>query len=93
MTSTNQQLQRVERLERLRIIRNWALGLGLVSILVSVTAVGFGPTNNPKLWSSTYAAFAQGGLLRWAAVPLFATGIAMLVAGICVHIVVAKGDQ
>jgi TRAP-type mannitol/chloroaromatic compound transport system permease small subunit len=93
MSSADQQLRQLAGLERLQVLRNWALGLGGFSFLAIITIAGFGSTENPKSWSSVYSAMAQGGLLQWAVVPLIVVGLAMLVVGISLHIVIAKGER
>ena len=93
MLSTDQQLQQIARLGRLQALRNWALGLGVFAIVTAITVAGFGSVENPKSWSTAYSAMAQGGLLQWAAVPLVIVGAILLVVGIGVHIVLAKGER
>ena len=91
--STDQQLQKIARLERLQALRNWALGLGLFFLFSVITAAGFGSFDNPKNWSSIYSALARDGLLQWAVVPLIVLGISLIASGICMQIVIARDKQ
>lgn len=93
MSLAEQQLRQIARLERLQVLRNWALGLGFFFFLTIVTVAGFGSVENPKSWSSVYSAMAQGGLLQWAVVPLIVVGVTLLAVGIGLHIVIEKGER
>ena len=93
MSSTDQQLRQIARLERLQALRNWALGLGIFFLLTIITVAGFGSVENPKSWSSVYSTMAQGGLLQWAVVPLIVVGVTLLAVGIGLHIVIARRER
>lgn len=94
MTSVDQQLRRLARLERLQVVRNWALGLGIVALVSSIGIAGFGSgIENPKSASSMFSALAQAGFLRWVALPLVIAGASLLAAAIGVQIFLAKNKR
>jgi hypothetical protein len=76
--------------ERLTLLRNWCLGLGLVACVIAITAVGGWSIGNPKRWESGYDALAAAGLLRWFVVPLFGAGILLLVTGSVLAVLAAR---
>jgi hypothetical protein len=86
MSSQEQQIREIARVERLRAARNWLLCLALVAMALGITAAGgFGAIANPENWSSAYVAFAAEGWLRWAVAPLLATSFALVVVGAFLH--------
>jgi lipopolysaccharide export LptBFGC system permease protein LptF len=84
MSSQQQQLRNLARVERYRTLRNWALGLGLVAFVMGLIAAGFGG-GNPESATSAYSAFALAGLLRWAAIPLVSASFALIIVAVLLH--------
>jgi|RhiMetdeSRZDD1v2_1073273.scaffolds.fasta_scaffold370794_2 hypothetical protein len=76
--------------ERMTLLRNWCLGLGLVACLIAITAVVDTTIGNPKTWDSAYHALAASGALRWFVVPLFGAGTLLLVAGLVFAVLAAR---
>ena len=66
------------------MLRNWALGLGLVAFAMSLVAAGFGG-GNPQSASSAYSSFAAAGFFRWAAIPLGSACFVLLVVAAVFH--------
>jgi hypothetical protein len=87
------QFKQLAWLARLRTLRGWALGLGLVSMVSAMTASGLVSTVNPKTWSSAYSAMAAAGMLRWAALPLVMLGAALLALAVVLHIAVRSHSR
>jgi hypothetical protein len=84
MASQQPQLRELARVERYRTLRNWALGLGVVTLIMGLIAAGFGG-GNPESATSAYSAFAAAGLFRWAAVPLVSASFALIIVGALLH--------
>ena len=76
--------------ERMTLLRNWCVGLGLVACLIAITAVTDTSIGNPATWESAYHALAALGALRWVVVPLFGAGILLLVAGSVLAVLAAR---
>jgi hypothetical protein len=85
MSSQQRQLHEFARIERLRALRNWSLGLGALAWVFSITAVGVVGVGNPKNASSIFSALAGEGFFGWAVVPLIAAGFALIVLGAALH--------
>jgi hypothetical protein len=85
MASQEQQLRNARRIERYRALRNWALGLGLVTLVLGIGAAGFGGGGNPESTTSIYSAFAVAGLMRWATIPLVSASFALIIVGALLH--------
>jgi hypothetical protein len=90
MPSQEEQLRELARVERLRTLRNWALGLSVVAFFLALTAVGIVGVGNPKSASSAYSAMAGEGSLRWSVVPLLAGGAALIIIGAILHGLVTR---
>ena len=89
----HEQLNELAKLERLRLVRNWCFGLGLVSCLIAIETIGGWAIGNPKNWTSAYEAFAAAGELRWFFVPLIGIAIALFAVGIFLCIGVARREE
>ena len=89
----HEQLNELANLERLRLVRNWCLGLGLVACLIAIETIAGWGIGNPKNWASAYEAFAAAGELRWLFVPLSGIAIALFAVGIFLCIVVARRED
>jgi hypothetical protein len=89
----HQQLDRLARVEKLRLLRNWCLGVGLVACLVAIESAGGWSIANPKTWSSAYESFAAAGVLRWVVVPLLGLGGALLLLAVFLSIIVARRQR
>ena len=76
--------------QRLTLLRNWCLGIGVVAFLIAVTAIG--PTNiyNPKAWDSAYYVWAALGALTQFSIALFGAGLCFAVIGIFFAVLAAK---
>jgi hypothetical protein len=61
----HEQLNELANLERLRLVRSWCLGLGLVACLIATETIAGWGIGNPKNWASAYEAFAAAAELRW----------------------------
>ena len=85
MSPSHAQLREIERSERWRTLRNWALGLSALSFFLAMCAVGFVGLGNPKYVESTALAFAGAGFVRWAVIPMLAASIAFAVVGALMH--------
>jgi hypothetical protein len=85
MRSHKDQLRELDRADRFRTLRNWAVCLGLVALILAWGAAGFGGVISPDTWSSLYSAMARDGWMRWLAVPLAAAGMALLIVGAVLH--------
>ena len=81
MSSPNQQLQEMVRQERLRVLRVWFFGLGVLALVAALGAFGFGGPGNPKTASSAYATFAVAGLLHSLIKPLTMFGVSAIIGG------------
>ena len=90
MTRSHPELDALAAKERLKLLRNWCLGIGLVALLIAITASG--PTNiyNPKAWDSTYYAWAALGALTQFSIALFGVGLCFVVIGVIFAVVAAK---
>jgi chromate transport protein ChrA len=88
-----EQLNELANLERLRLVRNWCLGLEFAACLIAIETIAGWGIGNPKNWASAYEAFAAAGELRWLFVPLIGIGIALFVVGIFLCIVVARRED
>ena len=89
MDSTHQrQLDELERLDKLRLLRTWSLALGFVALASAILYIGGWGIASPKTWTSAHAAFAAAGGLRWLIVPLIGVGLLLLVVGcgLCIFI-------
>jgi hypothetical protein len=85
MTAQDQHLRNALLVERYRTLRNWALGLGLVTLVLGLGAAGFGGGGNPESATSIYSTFAIAGFMRWAAIPLVAASFALIITGALLH--------
>jgi hypothetical protein len=84
MSSQEEQLRNLARAERYRTLRNWALGLGLTSLVIALIVAGFGG-GNPASATSAFSSFAAAGFLRWATAPLVAASFALFIVGGLLH--------
>jgi hypothetical protein len=91
--SPHTQLDKWVRLDRLRLVATWCLGLGLVALAFAFMYVGGGGIANPKTWASAHSAFAAAGGLRWLIVPLIGAGLVLFVVGgiLCVFLSKREG--
>ena len=86
--TTERPIDAVVRRERLRVIRNWSVGLGIGLAFLAVLSLGGhgGILANPKAWAST-------GGLRFVGVNLLPGGLASLFVPllICSVVLLAVG--
>jgi hypothetical protein len=59
-----EQLNELANLERLKLVRNRCLGLGVVACLIAIETIAGWGIGNPNNWASSYEAFAAAGELR-----------------------------
>ncbi len=88
--SAHRELDAFARRERLRLIRDWSFGIGLVACTAALFVIGSGAVGNPKAWASAYHALSAAGGLRWLALPLLGVGVALLVTAIVTAILGRK---
>ena len=84
------ELDALARKERLRLVRDWSFGLGLMACVSALVAIGGGGIGNPKTWASAYHALASAGGLRWLAVPLLGLGVALLITAVVSAVLIRK---
>ena len=84
------QLGALVRRERLKIVRDWCFGLGLVIFALAVTALGPTTIGNPKTWASAYHAFAATGVLRSFAVLPLGIGAVLLITALALSIQIKR---
>ena len=83
MPSQQEQLRELGRIERWQALRNWALFLALLAVLLAADASGIFGGGNPKGASSIFIALAGEGLLGETVKVLSAVAVALvLVAGV-----------
>ena len=83
-------LDRINRLDLLRGVRNVCLtlgGLGLISAMACVGGIGVG---NPENWSSAYVALRASGYMRWLIAPLAAVGIVLTSVSIVLMVFISR---
>ena len=90
MALADQPPNNVEVVQRLEAFRGWAIGLGLIAGVSSLTVAGVGGVGNPKNWSSAFSAMAAAGYLRWAVVPLAALAGILLIAAAVLHLIIER---
>jgi len=83
------ELDRLQSKDRMRQLRNWCLGLGLIASTSAMVALGTA-IGNPKAWASAYHALAAAGGLRWLTFPLLGLGAVLLIAAIVLTLVSEK---
>ena len=88
--SVHHELDALARRERLKTVRDWCFGLGLVVCVGALVAIGGGAVGNPKAWASAYHALATAGGLRWLALPLLGVGAALLLIAIVTAVLIRK---
>ena len=91
MTSQRVQLDNLRRIERLRALRNWCLGLGCLAFVLAVTSTGTG-FGNPKWWGNAWVAFGVTGDLLWLILPLVCAGLLLVGAGVGAAIFIRRHD-
>ncbi len=84
------ELNQLLRRERLGVARNWCFGLGLVACTIAISLFGDASVGNPKTWTSAYHALAAAGELRWLILPLFGTGLGLLVAAAALTVLIGR---
>jgi len=65
-TSPNHQIRQIARAERLRTLRNWCAGIGIVALALALMTTR-NPVGNPKSWASAFNALgASGAFIQYA---------------------------
>lgn len=91
-TSSNSNLTTLIGVERLRRVRAWLFGLGLVIILFSGTLLNASGAN-PILSSSIYAVLKDHGFLLWLVLPSLGIGVLLLTASAAATFYLRKKDK
>ncbi|MNT87422.1 hypothetical protein D3C72_2278380 [compost metagenome] len=92
MRSSDEQLVRLLRLERLRTFRSWLLCLGVLALATALMTTR-NTVGNPKTWSSAFNALSASGELIQYGVWLAGFGCVLLILGIGVAVVVARRER
>jgi len=90
--ATTSNLESLVQIERLRQVRAWLVGLGMVVILFSLTFVG-GSGISPKWWGNTFAALREQGFLLWLVIPGVGVGLSLLVAAAVATLFLRKKER
>lgn len=64
MKPVNEQINKIVRNERLKLMRSCSFMLGGLSLLTALVTLGFGGIGNPKSASSIFSVFGLSGYLR-----------------------------
>ena len=84
MPSQEQQLRNLARIARYQTLRNWALLLGFIALVMVGVVAGLGG-GNPEVATSIFAVFALAGYLHWTIAWLVAIGLGLLIIGAFLH--------
>jgi hypothetical protein len=90
--SPTSNLKRLVQIERLRLVRTWFIGIGVVTMLFSLSMLGRAGTN-PKWWGNTFAALRDRGLLQGIVLPGLGGGLIFLVAAAAVTAFLWKKER
>lgn len=85
-------LRDLEHVERLRLLRNWLVGLGISAICLALTFITSG-LSNPKGWSNTFAALRAHGYFLPFALPSFIIGLLLLGAGVVATLILHRREK
>lgn len=77
-SSSREQYNRIARVETLRGLRSWCVGLSVLAFALALLAVA-NTIQNPDTWASAFHAFAASGAFTAYAVWLSLAGLALLV--------------
>lgn len=91
-TSPNHQLRRIARAERLRTLRNWCAGLGVVALALALMTIR-NTVGNPETWTSAFNALGASGAFTQYAGWLAGTGILFLLVAAVVALYVGVSEQ
>ena len=86
------ELDQLQREERLRLWRSWSWVAALIAYGLASTTVWVA-VGNPKTWASAYHALATAGGLAWLALPLLVLGSVLVVAGLVLTVLLAKHEH
>ncbi|MGS5087197.1 hypothetical protein ACVC7V_11895 [Hydrogenophaga sp. A37] len=89
--SPTSNLKRLVQIERLRLVRTWFIGIGVVIILFSLSMLGR-VDSNPKWWGNTFAALRDLGLLQGFVLPGLGVGLIFLVSAAVVTALLRKKE-
>jgi hypothetical protein len=91
-----QQINAMARRNRLSVIRDWLVGLGVTAFGLALSSLGAGLLTNPEAWAPTGGfrwvgvPLLTGGGLRWLALPLLACGVLLLIVSLVLTIYIKK---
>ena len=88
----HEQLNELANLERLRLVRNWCLGPGLVACLIALETIAGWESAIPRTGQALTKHLLPAGELRWLFVRLIGIAIALFAVGIFLYIVVAPPE-
>lgn len=83
------ELDQLQREERLRAWRNWLCLAALIAYGLAGTTVWVA-VGNPKTWASAYHALAAAGGLTWLALPLLMVGTILLITGVVLTVMLER---
>ena len=90
--SPTSNLKRLVQIERLRLVRTWSIGIGVVTILFSLSMLGRVGIN-PKWWDNTFAAWRDIGLLQGFVLPGLGVGLIFLASAAVVTAMLWKKER
>lgn len=91
-TPSHDQLNQLERLDFLRVIRNWSATLGIVAIALAVMTVR-NTVANPETWASAFDALAASGEFTHYAGWLAGFGLLLLIFAFLLALYVGKAER
>lgn len=92
MNSPSRRNQNLERSERLRSLGNWACGLGVAVLALSLGVGRVLPSMNPEGATSIYVALESAGHMRWLFVPMICVGAGLVAAGVVLNLIARRGS-
>lgn len=90
--SLHSALKQLEHVERLRLLRNWLVGLGVAAICLAATFITSN-VSNPKWWSNSFAALRAHGYFLPLVLPSFVIGLLLLGAGMIAAVVLHSREK
>ena len=94
--TTEKELDAAVRRERLRVLRDWFLGIGVGACALALASYGPGIVTNPEAWAPTggrsfsFVAVLTGAGWRSLAGPLLAVGAGLIVLAFLLTLVIGR---